>query len=147
MADAGHIEPDGATGLQLGFDHIGLRTADALAKDDPGLAEFRSAFIRLKESDALYGQEVGVSFVGSLIFRTTFRLPANVPVGSYTAEAYLFSDGALIARAAERMTVSKTGFEETMSNFAHNQALIYGLICVVLGVTIGWLAGVIFRRD
>ena len=54
---------------------------------------------------------------------------------------------ALIARAAERMTVSKTGFEETMSNFAHNQALIYGLICVVLGVTIGWLAGVIFRRD
>ena len=133
--------------LQLGFDHIGFRTPEQATPDDPTFRDFRSAFIRLKERDALYGESTGVEFIGNLIFRTTFRLPANVPVGAYTAEAYLFSDGSLIAREDEGLTVSKTGLEETMSNFARNQGLIYGLICVVLGASIGWLGGVIFRRD
>ncbi len=34
-----------------------------------------------------------------------------------------------------------------MSAFARSQSLLYGLICVVLALTIGWLGGVIFRRD
>jgi hypothetical protein len=34
-----------------------------------------------------------------------------------------------------------------MSVFAHSQALAYGLIVVALALFIGWLGGVIFRRD
>ena len=43
--------------------------------------------------------------------------------------------------------VTKTGLEETLSMFARNHALLHGLICVALALTIGWLGGVIFRRD
>ena len=133
--------------LQLGFDKIAFRYQGRTQTNDPAVAPFREAFIRLKDRAGLYHQQVGVSFIGSLIFRTTFYLPANLPVGSYTAEAYLFSDRLLIARADDKLRVSKTGLEDTLSVFARNHALLYGLICVALALTIGWLGGVIFRRD
>ncbi len=132
--------------LQLGFDNIAYRYGERAA-DDPTVADFRAAFIRLKDGAGLYHQGVGVSFIGSLIFRTTFYLPANIPVGSYTADAYLFSDRLLVARADDSLRVTKTGLEDTMSTFARNQSLLYGLICVALALITGWLGGVIFRRD
>lgn len=133
--------------LQLGFDNIVFRYAGRAIRNDPAAGQFRAAFIRLKDSARLYQQQVGVDFIGKLIFRTTFHLPANIPVGAYTADAYLFSDRLLIARADDTLRVSKTGLEDTLSTFARNQALLYGLICVALALIIGWLGGVIFRRD
>jgi uncharacterized protein (TIGR02186 family) len=133
--------------LQLGFDNIAFRYAGRSAANDPAVAPFRDAFIRLKDSSQLYHQQVGVDFIGNLIFRTTLYLPANIPVGTYTADAYLFSDRLLIARADDKLRVTKTGLEDTLSTFARNQSLLYGLICVALALSIGWLGGVIFRRD
>ncbi len=133
--------------LQLGFDNLVLHTEARVEGRDPTADEFRAAFIRLKERAGLYHQQVGVSFIGSLIFRTTLYLPANIPVGAYTAEAYLFSGGHLVGRAGDQLRVTKTGLEDTLSMFARNQSLLYGLICVVLALLTGWLGGVVFRRD
>jgi uncharacterized protein (TIGR02186 family) len=133
--------------LQLGFDSIAFRYQGLPLTNDPAAGSFREAFIRLKDKAGLYHQQVGVSFIGNLIFRTTLYLPANIPVGSYTADAYLFSDRLLIARADDRLRVTKTGLEDTMSTFARSQSLLYGLICVALALITGWLGGVIFRRD
>jgi uncharacterized protein (TIGR02186 family) len=133
--------------LQLGFDNVALQLAGNPNPKSPTAIDFRNAFIRLKDRAGLYHEQVGVNFIGGLIFRTTFFLPANIPVGAYTAEAYLFSDRSLIARADDRLRVSKSGVEESVSTFAHSQALAYGLICVALALLVGWLGGVIFRRD
>ncbi len=133
--------------LQLGFDHVAFRYSQREATNDPAARDFREAFIRLKRGDGLYDERVAVEFIGNLIFRTTFRLPANIPVGPYTAEAYLFSDRSLIARADDRLVVTKTGLEDAMSVFARNQSLLYGLGCVTLALVVGWLGGVVFRRD
>jgi hypothetical protein len=34
-----------------------------------------------------------------------------------------------------------------MFTLAHNRALFYGVATAVLALIVGWLAGVIFRRD
>ena len=34
-----------------------------------------------------------------------------------------------------------------MAAFARNQSLVYGLLCAALALFVGWLGGVIFRRD
>ena len=133
--------------LQIGFDNIAFVYEARAVVNDPAAAEFRAAFIRLKEKAALYNETVGVTFVGDIVFRTTAWLPASIPVGDYTAVAFLFSRGELIARAEQKIAVSKTGFEGTMAAFARTQSLPYGLICVALALFIGWLGGVIFRRD
>ena len=133
--------------LQLGIDAITFHYAGRAAANDPPAAGFRDAFVRLKQRTRLYQQQVDVRFVGDVIFRTTFRLPASIPIGPYRADAYLFSAGQLVARADESLIVTKTGAEDTLSAFARNQSLLYGLICVALALVTGWLGGVIFRRD
>lgn len=133
--------------LQIGYDNIAFVYVGQAMVNDPAAAEFREAFIRLKEDARLFSQDVGVSFIGNLVFRTTARLPANIPVGDYTVVAYLFSGDELIARSEERVVVFKTGFEATLAAFAHTQSLPYGIIVVALALAVGWLGGVIFRRD
>ena len=118
--------------------------AESAGTDDP----FRQAFIRLKQQDGLYRREAyGVKFPGAEIFQTAVQIPANVPVGRYVVTVYLFRDGAMLASEDAEIRISKTGFEQFTFDLAHNQGLIYGLICVILAVFTGWLAGVIFRRD
>jgi uncharacterized protein (TIGR02186 family) len=133
--------------LQLGFDNIAFAYQGRATINDPGAAEFRAAFIRLKERARLYSQSGGVDFIGNFVFRTSTRLPATIPVGDYTAIAYLFSGEELVARAEQRIVVSKTGLEATMAAFARTQSLPYGIIVVAMALVIGWLGGVIFRRD
>lgn len=133
--------------LQLGFDNIAFVYEARPTVNDPGAAEFRDAFIRLKQNARLYSQDGEITFIGNTVFRATALLPANIPVGSYTAVAYLFAHGELVARAEDRIVVSKTGFEATMATFARTQSLPYGVLVVALALVIGWLGGVIFRRD
>ena len=133
--------------LQIGFDNIGFVFDGRTTLGDPETLEFRSAFVRLKQQAGLYDHEQNVGFIGNLIFRSSAFLPANIPVGRYTVLAYLFSGGELIANAQERIDVSKTGFEGTMAAFARNQSLVYGVLCASLALFVGWLGGVIFRRD
>jgi uncharacterized protein (TIGR02186 family) len=133
--------------LQLGYDNIDFVYEGLGTVNDPEAAEFRDAFLRLKEESRLYSQNVGVSFIGNLVFRTAARLPANLPTGDYTVIGYLFSGNELIARSEERIAVSKTGFEATLASFARTQSLPYGIIVVAMALAIGWLGGVIFRRD
>jgi len=133
--------------LQLGFNDMAFVYEGRALVNDPSAAEFRDAFIRLKEEAGLYDEQEGVTFVGDFAFRTAVFMPTSIPVGTYTAVAYVLSDGELVARAEETITVSKTGAEAALASFARGQALAYGILCVALALAIGWLGGVIFRRD
>jgi uncharacterized protein (TIGR02186 family) len=133
--------------LQLGFGNIAFKYEGDGAVNDPAVDDFRAAFIRLKERAGLFHEQVGVDFIGDLIFRTTLWLPANIPVGRYTAAVYLFSGQSLVARAEDGLVVSKIGFEDSLPRFARSQSLLYGLLCVASALIIGWLGGVVFRRD
>lgn len=133
--------------LQVGYDNLAFRFEGDPTLNDPAASDFRAAFIRIKEKAGLYRQQVAVNFIGDTIFRTTLFLPANIPIGRYTAEAYLFSGQSLVARAEDTLVVSKTGLEENLFSFARAQSLAYGLLCVLTALVVGWLGGVIFRRD
>jgi uncharacterized protein (TIGR02186 family) len=74
-------------------------------------------------------------------------IPANAPVGRYTANVFLFSGNALLARETGSLDITRVGFEQLMFAAAHEHALTYGLACVALALFTGWLAGVVFRRD
>lgn len=133
---------------RLGFDHIGFTYRGRGGRDDPGAAEFREAFLRIKQNGGLYSQQAGsVTFVGDTIFRSTVQIPANAPVGFYQVHVFLFADGALLAQTEQSFTIARTGFEQLTFAFAHEQAFVYGVACVALALFTGWLAGVLFRRD
>src|SRR5262249_3213890 len=114
----------------------------------PDAAEFREAFLRIKENAGLYNQnEDAVEFIGDNVFRTTIWVPANAPVGFYRVSVFLFGDGAMLARTDQSFRISKTGFEQYISVFSREKSFVYGFLCVLLALATGWLGGVIFRRD
>jgi len=134
--------------LRLGFDNIGFTYRDRVGRDNPGAAEFREAFLRIKVEEGLYTEQAGgVGLIGESIFRKTVWIPANAPIGFYQVGVFLLADGELIARAGDSFTIAKTGAEQFLFNFSRNQSFIYGLVCVAMALFIGWLAGLIFRRD
>jgi uncharacterized protein (TIGR02186 family) len=116
--------------------------------NDPRAAEFREAFLRIKENAGLYTEnEDAIEFIGDSVFRTTVWVPANAPVGFYRVSVFLFADSGLLARADQSFRISKTGFEQYISAFAREKSFVYGFLCAALALVTGWLGGVIFRRD
>ncbi len=135
--------PDVLQRLQIGLDRLAI----GLDESSANAAEFRDAYIWLKEKAGLYSDQATVRFLGPLIFRTGTFLPANTPVGRYTVIAYLFSGGNLVAHSQEYFFVTKSGVEGSIARFARGEPLAYGILCAALALFVGWAGGVIFRRD
>lgn len=131
--------------LALGVDNLALGPTMAAGQAATG---FRQAVIRLRREAGHYFEESGtVERIGQNLFRTTFTLPADVSVGAYTARALLFKDGALQAEASAALSISKTGGEQFIFDAAHQNAWLYALAVILMAGSVGWLGGIIFRRD
>ncbi|WP_237152019.1 TIGR02186 family protein [Oryzibacter oryziterrae] len=132
--------------LGLGFDMLPIN--DPPGPLPPIRTDFDGAFIRLMQQQKLFAlKEGGVEFLSPQLFRSQVDLPANVPVGWYTATVYLFSGGVLLSRTSEDFNIRKTGFEQFVTDAAHQQPVAYGFATVLIACLTGWLAGVLFRRD
>ena len=109
--------------------------------------DWRRAVIRLREAAALYNSDPeGVEFVDEGLFRAEVELPAVAPTGRYSAEVWLFQDGAPVSVSNLTLTVEKVGIERDIFEFAHRRPWSYGLVCVLLAAFTGWGASRVFRR-
>jgi uncharacterized protein (TIGR02186 family) len=123
-----------------------LRLAPDLEHDPGTVAEYRTALIRNKEAEGLYGKAVAkVTFLGARLFRTNIYFPSNVPVGTYQVQVFLFRGGAIVGAQTTPLVISKIGASAEIYDFAHRQAAAYGAIAILLALGAGWLAGAIFR--
>ncbi|MBM3600527.1 MAG: hypothetical protein FJX35_20185 [Alphaproteobacteria bacterium] len=131
---------------QIGVRHLRLQPAEVNAPvAEIGL--FRAALVRNKQRAGLYSTEVGkVTFLGNRLFRTSIELPANIPVGSYTVNAYFVRGEQVVSAQATPLAISKIGVGADVYEFAHNQAAWYGLLAIAIAVAAGWLASVAFRK-
>jgi len=131
----------------IGIDHLRL-TPTGYVGNGSNLGEFREAYRRLKQTNGLYQRDpTGVRFVSPTLFRATLRIPANIPDGVHMVRAYLFKSGIFVAQKELPLRVVKTGIEQTITDAAHEQPLLYGFFAVFLAVVTGWSASVLFRRD
>lgn len=130
----------------IGFENMRMASLDAIGAKQA--EEFRSAVLRIKKSQGLYQEEPrGVDFIGRSLFRATVDLPANVPVGEFTAWVYLFRKGELLASYKTRLDLQREGFERLLYRFAMRKPFYYGLGSVGLAVLAGLVASTLFRRD
>lgn len=130
---------------QIGLDHLDLdiRPMDRSA----GPEQYRQALLRLKQSQGLYGDKVqDIGFLGRRLFRTDMHFPANVPVGTYLVEVYLIAGGEVVSAQTTPLVISKIGLGADVYDFAHQQAVAYGIIAVLLAASAGWAAAVVLRK-
>ena len=141
------INPADADRLQIGLPNLDLR-AKASGKLLPEAPyEFRDGLIRNLQRIGLYMTKPdNVVFLSEQLFRTRLRFPANVSVGTFTIEVYLFRDGKLQSTATTLLTVRKFGIEAQIYDLAHRYSLAYGVLAVVIAVVAGWAANAAFRK-
>lgn len=139
---------------QIGIENVDLGPPSAQAMD--GSAQilppeeeqsFVKALIRNKKRTRLYISDPGgVTFLGQTLFRATFDIPANVPVGLYTATVFLLRDGKVVDATASPLYIDKSGLERFIYRVAHTQPLFYGLIAVIGAALAGWIASAVLRE-
>lgn len=131
---------------QLGLD--GLRLTQRWERGDPVDDRlFRQAFLELRNDEGVYFEDPdNIRFLAPNVFRARIELPANVPIGFYTIEVLVLSDGFIVGRETASFRVEKVGFEAAVFSASRNQPVVYGIATIVLAIGTGWAAGILFRR-
>src|SRR5690554_2354811 len=146
--------PETLKALRIGIENISPGTPIAESIDGniqilPPEEEtaFWKALIRNQRRDGLYfNLPGGVTFLGQTLFRATVDIPANVPVGLYTAKVYLLQEGQVIDTISSPLYIDKRGLERFIYRMAHSDPLLYGLVAVLVAAFAGWLASAIMGR-
>jgi uncharacterized protein (TIGR02186 family) len=140
--------PDALARHELGVEHVRMEPVDASDLDESQIDAFRDALVRNKQRQHLYSSAPPpVSFLGPRLFRTTLSFPANVAPGIYQVQVFELEDGYVKDAQRSALVISKVGFEADVFDFAQQRAPLYGLLAIVMAISLGWLAGVIFRRS
>jgi uncharacterized protein (TIGR02186 family) len=109
--------------------------------------DYIEAIVRILGRNKLYQEsDGGITFIGKYLFRAEFELPANVPLGSYEADVYLFRNTQLVSQYTTRLDIEKSGLEQWIYSLAHDQPLLYGILSVILAIAAGMAASAIFRK-
>ncbi|MDF2365666.1 TIGR02186 family protein [Sneathiella sp.] len=136
--------PDVLNRLRIGPSRLHFRPVEPEQTSLP----FEEAIVRQKSRANLYSdQETAVYFLGDTLFRTTIAIPANVPVGDYIAEFYLFKDGELLGAQSSPLFIKKSGLGRQIYDFAYAYPALYGIAAIIVALFAGWLASAISRKD
>lgn len=108
---------------------------------------FESGLLDLRRRQGLYAEDPrGVEISEGVLYRARIAIPSQVPVGTYTAETFLVSNGKVIAAATKEIEIDKSGFERFVALAARRHGFLYGLAAVLLSLGLGWAAAIAFRR-
>ncbi|MGE0045368.1 MAG: TIGR02186 family protein, partial [Hyphomonadaceae bacterium] len=114
---------------------------------DADASAYRQALVRLRRQAGLYVEDPrGLELLGRGLFRAQIQIPANAPIGRYTADVFLFRNGRLISTQTSRVLISRQGVERTIHDLAMGQPFLYGLATVIFALGAGWAAAIFFRR-
>jgi len=110
-------------------------------------AQFSDELVRLMTEDNHFVvREDGVRFLSDTAYTLSLSLPSDVANGPFLVHTLVLKDRVVVAERNESFAVRKTGFEDFLFGASRRQPLLYGLVCVLLAIGTGWLAGVAFKR-
>ncbi|MGF1500847.1 MAG: TIGR02186 family protein [Paracoccaceae bacterium] len=108
--------------------------------------EYRRALIRLRRAQGLYFEVPGgVQLLEETLFFSRVALPSQLIEGDYRARILLLRGGEVIDVHEQTIAVQKVGLERWLYTMATEQALLYGILSVAVGLAAGWLASAFFR--
>lgn len=121
--------------------------ATATIGEDPKATEFGTQLVRLMTEEGHFAvKEDGVRFLSDTAYVAQVTLPSDVANGPFLAHTLVLKDKALVAERSEGFSVRKSGLENFVFVASRQQPLLYGIVCVILALATGWLAGVVFKR-
>ncbi len=101
-------------------------------------------FIELRRQEGLYTVHEGARRSGSEV-SADFTLPATVPAGDYRVELVAYHGGSGDILGSSELVVRRVGLAAAISAMSLRHGLLYGILCVVVALCVGFLTGVLFR--
>ena len=130
---------------ELGVDNLQLSPGAGSTPQEQ--RRFETGLIDLMKRRQLYMEQPGgVEISEGVLYRARLSIPAQVPVGDYTAETFLIKDGKVLASSVRDIHIEKLGFERFVADAAEEWSLAYGLFAVLVSLFLGWSASAIFSR-
>jgi uncharacterized protein (TIGR02186 family) len=132
---------------QIGLDNISIKLKDESKRPDVK-RRAQDAFIQTKQIDGLYVlRSVNIDYVTDSLFKVRLDFPANIAVGEYTVEAYLFQNRQLAATDKLKLNIKQVGFNAELKEFSQNRQWLYALVLITLALLFGWGATELLRRE
>lgn len=133
---------------KIGVDHLGLMPKSAPEGADAAtIKNFKDGLVRNMAQKGLYRTDSGaIKVIGKQLFRTDLWFPANIHVGDYSIDTYLVQGNRIESKNTTHLQVHKVGIEAEVYSFAHEHALIYGLLAILIAVVAGWAANAVFKK-
>ena len=128
--------------LGLGLDNINITNEEGENVD-----EYKEALIRNMINKELYKESSdNVTVKDEILFRANLVFPSNMPVGEYKAAIYLVRDGNIIITDEILLPVDKRGIERVVYNFAHEYPSYYGIMAVIVAISVGLFSGFVAKK-
>ena len=125
--------------ISRAIESIGAQIASGRA------AEFTEALIRVRTENNLYHvREGAVELKSGTLFNTSIDLPSNLTAGAYTARILIIRNKHVVDVFETELDIQKVGLERWLYNLAHEKALYYGLMSLLIAVVAGWSASAVF---
>jgi uncharacterized protein (TIGR02186 family) len=130
---------------ELGLDNLQLSPGGGALPDKE--RRFEKGLLDLRKRQSLYAEHPkGVEISEGVLYRARIAIPSQVPVGTYTAETFLISDGRVLAAATREIEIGKSGFERFVALAARRHAFLYGLAAMLMSLGLGYAAAWLFAR-
>jgi len=115
-----------------------------------GAALLFEQLVKLKEDEGLYGVFPGslkksIGSGGRAKVEGQFMLPSNLPPGKYRVTLSVVNSGSVLDKQSAELTVRMAGLTAIMASLAHEHALLYGVLSVVIAVLTGFIMGFVFK--
>lgn len=124
-----------------------IRAQGAQRRSPAELRAFEQGLIEAKRREGLYPDGVTpITVLAGRLFRAELQFPSRLPVGDYEITAYVLRDGQPVTAVSKPLIVSKAGFSADISEWARDEAPMYGAFAIAMALLVGWVTGAVARR-
>jgi len=101
--------------------------------------------IEIKKNNNFY-KEYRINIVDNKLFNTKVFFPSNAIPGIYDVSIFQIKNKLIISESNKKIVIKRVGIGSKIFNFAHNEPIAYGIICILFAISSGLIAATAFRR-
>lgn len=104
-------------------------------------------FLDFKKHEQIYAVSEGnVKVKANGGYQLTLNWPYQAQPGQYMVEVLTAKNGKVTGKSTSSITVEMTGLVAKMSNLASQHRAVYGILAIVVALTVGFAVGNIFKK-
>jgi len=134
-------------------DKYRLRLEEVQIRIEPQLLEnakdaWRQAFFRLKEKEGRYLEDDhAIKVIRNRLVVSDIVLPGDTQIGKYEIETLLIKSGTVVGHDVSNFEVRQIGIEQSIWNAAHNDSWLFGIVCTLAAMVLGFTLNAVSHRQ